>query len=56
MKYNNGDRYEGRWEDDEKNGKGSIYNYLQEPIIMLTQRSTMENGLMITSTEKVIKL
>ena len=43
--YPTGDKYEGDWENDKKNGKGNIYHNSQVSSVMQMVRNMMEIGM-----------
>ena len=51
--YPNGDRYDGEWKNDEKDGKGKTIKKPQEFISSITKINLMVIGEMIKRMEKV---
>lgn len=54
LRYPNGDKYEGEWEDDKKVGQGIAYSIIpQDLLILLMQRSMTVSGQKTTKALKV---
>lgn len=56
MYYNNGDIYEGDWEDNKRNGEGKTKTLnQQEPLTTTQKKHIMDNGKTIKDMDKEIK-